>query len=113
MDSRALSTAASIVQTIGERFRTFGGGRGSEFNPLAQALKDQRLQFAAGVDVEDVVATVAAAERARIRRELLEEIKQGTVYVQWVNGISQGVDEPFVVVADLYAALDRIAPEEE
>ncbi len=44
-----------IVEAIGMVFRTFGGGKGSKTNPVADALKDEPLQFAAGVDVASVV----------------------------------------------------------
>ena len=48
-----------IVQLIARRFRTFGGGQApSDFNPLTHWLKDAPLQFAAGVDVADVVTFV-------------------------------------------------------
>lgn len=41
---------------VGKQFRSFGGGRGGNgMNPLAEALKDSPLQFAAGVDVKEVI----------------------------------------------------------
>ncbi|KKL02318.1 hypothetical protein LCGC14_2626570 [marine sediment metagenome] len=43
-----------LVEAIGQRFRTFGGGNITEGNPISVALKDRPLQFAAGVDVRDV-----------------------------------------------------------
>ena len=43
------------VSKVGNNFRSFGGGKGSDWNPVAAALKDNPLQFAAGVDVSDVV----------------------------------------------------------
>jgi hypothetical protein len=52
-----------IVNEVGERFATFGGGRGSEFNPLAEMMKGRPLVFALGVDVRDVVEFVL--ERGR------------------------------------------------
>lgn len=52
---------ADIVQRVGVQFRTFGGGRTSEFNPIAAALKDKPPMFAAGVDVRDVVEFVVGA----------------------------------------------------
>lgn len=57
----------TIVAEIGVRFRTFGGGVGSKtfMNPIAEALKDTPLTFAAGVSVEDVV------------RFVLEQAKEG------------------------------------
>ena len=50
-----------LVRQINIHFRTFGGGRGSEFNPIAEALKDKPPSFAAGVDVRDVVEFVMNA----------------------------------------------------
>ncbi len=45
-----------LVISIGKNFRTFGGGdRNTHNNPMAVALKDEPLQFAAGVDVKEVV----------------------------------------------------------
>jgi len=52
-------TIHTIMAEIGVRFRTFGGGINKGFNnPIAAALKDHPLQFAAGVNVEDVVRLV-------------------------------------------------------
>lgn len=49
-----------IVEKIGREFPCFGGGSGSAWgNPIAEALKDKPLVFAAGVDVENVVLLVA------------------------------------------------------
>ena len=49
-----------ITVAVNERFPSFGGGRkrGIEFNPIAAALKDKQPQFAAGVDIEEVVRFV-------------------------------------------------------
>lgn len=48
-----------IVKACGQQFRCFGGGDVSAFgNPIAMALKDAPLQFAAGVDVQQVVQFV-------------------------------------------------------
>ena len=47
-----------LVARVVANFRTFGGGRGSEWNPLAEVLKDSPPQFAAGVNVEQVVRHV-------------------------------------------------------
>lgn len=49
---------AVIVQHVAQRFRCFGGGRGSAWNPVTEALKDNPLTFAAGVDVAEVVRFV-------------------------------------------------------
>lgn len=47
-----------ITQEIGRRFRSFVGGQKSDWNPVVNALKDQPLQFAAGVDIKEVVKVV-------------------------------------------------------
>lgn len=47
-----------IVQRVASQTRTFGGGRTSEWNPIANALSDKPPQFAAGVDVATVVCLV-------------------------------------------------------
>lgn len=55
---------AEIVRRIGCQFRTFGGGRvRDESNPIAVALKDRPLQFAAGIDVAEVVHFVLGVEK--------------------------------------------------
>ena len=51
-------------------------------------------------------------ERARIRRELLEEIGGLTHFVEWRNGRSFAADDPWISAADLRTTLDRICPEE-
>lgn len=47
-----------ITQIIGRKFRSFGGGQTGFNNPIAVALKDEPLQFAAGVDIKSVVKEV-------------------------------------------------------
>lgn len=47
-----------LVLGVMGKFRTFGGGQKSEYNPLVNALSDKTLTFAFGVDVEDVVRFV-------------------------------------------------------
>lgn len=48
-----------ICSHIAERFRTFGGGLDvTEDSPIAHALKDRPLTFAAGVKVQSVVEFV-------------------------------------------------------
>lgn len=55
-----------IATRIAPKFRTFGGGdikpRGWS-NPIAAALKHHNLEFAAGVDVLEVVRAVLEADR--------------------------------------------------
>lgn len=50
----------SIVQSVTNSFRTFGGGKdvSQSNNPIVHALKDKPAQFAAGVDVKEVVLHV-------------------------------------------------------
>ena len=55
-----MSKVDKITQIIGRKFRSFGGGQKGFNNPLAMALKDQPLQFAAGVDIKSVVKVVKA-----------------------------------------------------
>ena len=47
-----------ITQIIGRKFRSFGGGQTSNWNPIVNATKDDPLQFAAGVDIKSVVKAV-------------------------------------------------------
>lgn len=53
-----MSKVDKITQIIGRKFRSFGGGQRSKFNPMVEALKDEPLQFAAGVDIKSVVEEV-------------------------------------------------------
>ena len=53
-----MSNIDEITQFIGENFRSSGGGQGSNWNPMVNALKDMPFQFAAGVDIEEVVKAV-------------------------------------------------------
>lgn len=55
-----------IMEKIQKKFRTFGAGRGSDINPLAEMLKDCPLQFALGVDAESVVRFVIREYRKLI-----------------------------------------------
>lgn len=47
-----------VASKVATQFPTFGGGRGSDWNPIAEALKDRSPSFAAGVDVRSVVVFV-------------------------------------------------------
>lgn len=60
---RKLKTLAEITAAVGAAFRSFGGGRGSDTNPIAAALQDKPLQFAAGVDIRSVVEAVRRLSR--------------------------------------------------
>ena len=62
-----------ILSQIQNNFRTFGGGKATEGNLMAYALKDRPLQFAAGVDVQEVVDFVLEKAAAS---DLLAMLKQ-------------------------------------
>lgn len=51
-------TEQDIVAIIASEFRSFGGGKGSDTNPIAAALKNNPPTFAAGVDIAEVVNRV-------------------------------------------------------
>lgn len=53
-----LDDVKCITNDVARQFRCFGGGRITPGNPLSAALADGPAQFAAGVDVADVVAFV-------------------------------------------------------
>ena len=53
-----------ITQIIGKKFRSFGGGQKSNWNPVVNALKNEQLQFAAGVDIKSVVKAVLKAAKS-------------------------------------------------
>lgn len=134
---------AEIVAEIGVRFRTFGGGfatYGSEpvvyaWNPIADALKERPLQFAAGVDVaevvrlvlrmandrkDEIVAMLLAACRALVREtdgpgEFGEALKAARAAITKATGTSLTVavdgeaDARLISAApDLLAALERV-----
>ena len=48
-------TPQDITALVAANFRSFGGGRGSKYNPISEALKDSPASFAAGVDIQEVV----------------------------------------------------------
>lgn len=54
-----------ITQVIGRKFRSFGGGQTGYNNPVATALRDQPLQFAAGVDIKSVVKEVLSEAKKK------------------------------------------------
>ena len=57
-------TIDDVVALTSVKFPTFGGGKVSSWgNPIAHALKDEPPQFAAGVDVREVVEFIAEAIR--------------------------------------------------
>jgi len=54
-------TIKEITRRTAAQFRSFGGGKTSQWNPIAIALADKPPQFAAGVDIEEVVRFVLCA----------------------------------------------------
>jgi hypothetical protein len=50
--------SSAIVTELARRFPSFGGGKTSAFNPVANWLQDKPPQFAAGVDIRAVVDAV-------------------------------------------------------
>ena len=53
------SEVVRLTKLCRDTFRSFGGGQGSTWgNPIAEALRDAAPQFAAGVDIGDVVGFV-------------------------------------------------------
>jgi hypothetical protein len=57
MKTKRLTNAVinDITSKVTATFRSFGGGSYTPDNPISFALADSKPQFAAGVDVEDVV----------------------------------------------------------
>jgi hypothetical protein len=58
----------SIVEQVTKQFRTFGGGViGDPNNPISHWTKDEPAQFAAGVNVREVVECVVKLAEKRNR----------------------------------------------
>ncbi len=57
-----------IVKLTAAHFRSFGGGKVNSYNPISAALKDRPPQFAAGVDVEQVVRFVLNKNKSLKRK---------------------------------------------
>lgn len=49
---------ADVTNKCRANFRSFGDGRYDPTNPISAALADERPNFAAGVDIEEVVLFV-------------------------------------------------------
>lgn len=47
-----------LIKSVSENFRTFGGGNVTMGNPISHVLQDEPLQFAAGVDVKQVIVAI-------------------------------------------------------
>ena len=56
--AKKLSKTDRITRHIAQKFRSFGGGQKSSWNPVVNALTDEPFQFATGVDIKDVVKAV-------------------------------------------------------
>lgn len=54
-----------IIRSLTRKFRTFGGGQTSEFNPLVNALSDKPPSFAAGTDIGQVVEEIYSLIREK------------------------------------------------
>lgn len=63
-----------VTSIIGRKFRSFGGGQSGYNNPMAVALKDRPLQFAAGVDIKSVVETVLVESGHDVLLDACKEI---------------------------------------
>jgi hypothetical protein len=66
---------ADIVAAVANAFPSFGGGKGSEWNPVAAALKNDAPQFAAGVDIGQVVTFIAGLVLDEVER-LYPEVRE-------------------------------------
>lgn len=51
-------TTDDLILLVAANFRSFGGGHVTRGNPLSHALQDAPPQFAAGVDIREVVEFV-------------------------------------------------------
>ncbi len=60
----------AIVSAVARKFRSFGGAKADTNNPISMAMEGRPAQFAAGVDIADVVAFILAA--ASVRTEQTE-----------------------------------------
>jgi hypothetical protein len=58
MQTITKDTIQNIVKNINRDFRTFGGDYVTRGNPISIALAGKDVQFAAGVDVKEVVEYV-------------------------------------------------------
>lgn len=65
---------AIIAEAVAKKFTCFGGGRDSEWNPIAHAMKDRPLAFAAMVPVADVVNFVLGAVAGNLASRVLDAV---------------------------------------
>lgn len=70
-----------IVSAVQDQFRTFGGGRVNQDNPISVAAKDESAQFAAGVSVADVVRVVSAHTLQIISDQAKGDSKRSRAFV--------------------------------
>lgn len=76
-----------VTERVATAFPTFGGGKTSNWNPIANALVDKPPQFAAGVHVRTVVEFVVKETKsptpAKLKRELAKMAK--CLQLVWVK----------------------------
>lgn len=99
----------TITEYIGLKFRSFGGGQATEGNPIAAALKDKPFQFAAGVDVKEVVMTVLEIAAAPKLYEACKAEEKARSYV----GASNIQRQLYNKAADLRKAALATAEEKQ
>ncbi len=68
---------SQIVPLVAARFRSFGGGRADSFwgNPLVAIRRDQPAQFAAGVNIADVVSYILKEQAKARRRSMAKRVR--------------------------------------
>ncbi len=59
-----MKTEEEITELVGRNFHCFGGGHGSSWNPITEAMKNEPLAFAAGVPVLKVVKFVLEHQKS-------------------------------------------------
>lgn len=65
---KKLNLTEQITIACANKFRSWGGGKTSDYNPIVNALSGGPLEFAAGVDIKDVVSFVLAEKAKAARR---------------------------------------------
>lgn len=98
----------ALVDLIQQKFRTFGGGRdGGGWNPVADALKDQPLQFAAGVGVRDVAAVVLEEARRQTFLKVADECANSFKAGEWHEWATRACDAIEAYCREEAAALSK------
>lgn len=80
-------THNKLVKMLTENFRSFGGGEDvkTSYNPIAHALKDEPAQFAAGVDISDVVRAIMNHLEPMDTSVSDEPLTKGTTGVRFIG----------------------------